>query len=258
MQRAEPPLLVERVDFDHDPVDLVVELDPLLFPGATRFGDRRDRFMSFRERVRAETVISQPLQRVPVAIDRKPVAHAEPVDPDRQRTLSRGRRVLLAEGACRGVARIRCRLLPFGDETFVQRVESAQREIHLSANLEQRRRLFLAGVDHPHRDRLDRLEIRCDVLAAVTVASGRAADERTVLVDEVDRETVDLRLGDIGDVTRPESLADVLVPLLQRLVRGYLFERAHRRRVLDLLERCVGESGVTSFGSDCSSATSSS
>ena len=62
VQRAEPPLLLERVDLDHDPVDLVVELDPLPFPGAARFRDGRDRLVTLGERIRAEAVLAKPLQ----------------------------------------------------------------------------------------------------------------------------------------------------------------------------------------------------
>ena len=39
VEHAEPPLLIERVDLDHDPVDLVVELDAARLPRAAGFGD---------------------------------------------------------------------------------------------------------------------------------------------------------------------------------------------------------------------------
>ena len=51
VQRAEPPLLLERVDLDHDPVDLVVELDASLLPRAARLGDRLDGLEPLGERV---------------------------------------------------------------------------------------------------------------------------------------------------------------------------------------------------------------
>src|SRR6185503_20776137 len=38
VESAEPPLLVEVVDLDHDPVDLVVELGPTVLPRAARLG----------------------------------------------------------------------------------------------------------------------------------------------------------------------------------------------------------------------------
>ena len=151
-------------------------------------------------------------------------AGAETVDPDRQRPLRRDRRVLLAERARGSVSRVRCGLLSLGDEPFVQGVEAAQREIDLAPDLQQRRRRLVGRELHPHRDCLDRLQVRRHVLAANAVATRCAADEDAVLVDQVDRQPVDLRLGDVGDIARAEPLADVLVPLLDRLVGGHLLE----------------------------------
>ena len=68
MERAEPPLLVERVDLDDDAVDLVVELDPLRLPEAADLGDGLDRVVPLCEGVRAKTVFPQPLERVPVRL----------------------------------------------------------------------------------------------------------------------------------------------------------------------------------------------
>ena len=45
VERAEALLLVEGVDLDHDPVDLVIELEPLRLPEAADLGDRRDRLV---------------------------------------------------------------------------------------------------------------------------------------------------------------------------------------------------------------------
>jgi hypothetical protein len=71
----------------------------------------------------------------------------------------------------------------------------------------------------------------------VAVASRRAAREHAVLVDEGDRRAVDLRLDHIADaVGAAEPLAHVLGPLVERLVRRHLLERAHGREVLGLLE----------------------
>ena len=87
------------------------------------------------------------------------------------------------------------------------------------------------------RNRLDRPDVRRDVLTLESVAARRAAHEHAVLIGQIDRETVDLRLEDIGDrLSRAEALAYVVVPLSQRFVRRHLLERAHWLEVLDLRE----------------------
>jgi hypothetical protein len=59
----------------------------------------------------------------------------------------------------------------------------------------------------------------------VSVAAGRAANELTALVGEVDRKPVDLRLGDEGDrLVRVEPFANVVRPFLERLVGCDLVE----------------------------------
>ncbi len=76
VERAEARLLVERVDLDHDPVDLVVELGaPPLPLGAAR-RDLLDRLEPLRVRVRAEAVLAQPRERLPVRLEPRPVARA--------------------------------------------------------------------------------------------------------------------------------------------------------------------------------------
>ena len=90
VQRAEAALLVERVDLDHDPVDLVVELDAPASP--TRAHARRDlldRLEPLRERVRAEAVLAQPLERLPLRLELEALALADAVDPDRRAAGSR-------------------------------------------------------------------------------------------------------------------------------------------------------------------------
>ena len=68
VQRAELALLRDRVDLDHDAVDLVVELaaPPLPLGAAPRH--LLDRLEPLGEGIRAEAVLAQPLQRVPVRV----------------------------------------------------------------------------------------------------------------------------------------------------------------------------------------------
>src|SRR3954447_667991 len=107
VQRTESALLLERVHLDHDAVDLVVELDALLLPVRARTRDRLDRVVQLRERIRAEAVLAQPLQRVPVPVRRQALLVPETVNPDRERAARGDRRVLLAERAGGRVARVR-------------------------------------------------------------------------------------------------------------------------------------------------------
>src|SRR3954451_15827151 len=107
-------------------------------------------------RVRAEAVLAQPLQRLPVTGRREALAVTETVDPDRERPRGGDRRVLLAQRSRRSVAWVRSRLLALRDQALVELVEAAEREIHLAAHLEERRRRLTGGELHPHRDWLAR------------------------------------------------------------------------------------------------------
>src|SRR6185437_10712168 len=136
VQCTEPALLVEGVDLDHDPVDLVVELDAALLPFPAGCGNGLDRVVMLRVGVRPEAVLAQPLQCLPVTGRGKALALTEPVDPDRERPRSCDRRVLLAQRSGRSVARVRSRLLALRDQPLVELVEAAEREVHLASNLE--------------------------------------------------------------------------------------------------------------------------
>ena len=116
----------------------------------------------------------------------------ELVAPGRQEPAGRDLRVLLAERARAGVARVgverQARLLALG----VDPGELGLRHEDLAARVERRRLL------QPVRDRLDRPQVGRDVLAGRPVAPGRALDEPAALVAERDREAVDLELGDVA------------------------------------------------------------
>ena len=85
-------------------------------------------------------------------------------------------------------------------------------------------------VDHD-RERADRPDVRRDVVARGTVAARGAADEAAALVDEVDREPVDLQVGRVLDRVRLEPFADARVPLLELFERVGVLDREHRRVV---------------------------
>ena len=175
VQRAEAALLVERVDLDHDPVDLVVELDPPLLPGDARGGDVLDRLEPLGVRVRAEAARARATRASPNCVSKStPSRCAGAVDPGRERAVGGDRRVLLAQRAGGGVARVRRELLVRPGEPLVQLAEARERQVDLAAHLDDRRRRVAV---HPQRDRLDRAQVRRHVLALDPVAARRAADE---------------------------------------------------------------------------------
>ena len=138
VQDAEPPLLVERVDLDHDAVDLVVELQPALLPLDAGGGDLVDRLEPLGVRVGAQAVLAQPLEHLELRLELDAFATAGSVDPDRERPVGGDRGVLLAEAARRRVARIRRELLVRPGEALVQLAEARDRQVHLAADLDQR------------------------------------------------------------------------------------------------------------------------
>ena len=79
------------------------------------------------------------------------------------------------------------------------------------------------------------------VLADLAVAARGAAHEHAVLVDERDRQPVDLRLGHEADLAHLDALARqvalaALDPGRQLLLVAGVGEREHRLEVADLLE----------------------
>ena len=142
--------------------------------------------------------------------------------------------ILLSQRPRRGVARVRCARLPLCDQALVELAKPGQRHVHLAAHLEHRRRAFVL---HLEGYCTDRAEVRRDILALHAVAAGCAAREETVLIEEVDRGAVDLRLEHEHDgLVGPETLPDVVRPLCERLVGRHLLERSHRQQVTYLLE----------------------
>ena len=67
VQGAETTLLVERVELDHDAVDLVSESRSPLLPGDAGVGDVVDRVEALRVRVRAETALLAATRAPPTA-----------------------------------------------------------------------------------------------------------------------------------------------------------------------------------------------
>ena len=119
----------------------------------------------------------------------------------------------------------------------------------------------LPGRAQAERHAADGPQVRGDVLAGRAVAARRARDERAVLVDQLDRDAVELGLGDVVDRARvAEEAADARLELLDLVAVHGVVERQHRARCgapcrsarsarADPLRRrvAVGELGMRGF-----------
>ena len=176
----------------------------------------------------------QPLERLPLRGELDTLEDADPVDEDREWPLRGDTRVELSQRPCGGVPRVRSGLLPGGELRLVEAYEALDREVDLPSHLDPGRRRI---AEHPERDRLDGAQVGGHVLPALAVPARRSPDERAALVDQRHGRAVDLRLEDVGDgLVGAEALADVVRPLLERLARRDLLERAHGRQVRNLRE----------------------
>ncbi len=94
--------------------------------------------------------------------------------------------------------------------------------------------------------RADGAEVPGDVLAGGAVAAGRARDQGPVLVDQLHRQAVQLRLDHVADGElggEPQQPPNPGVQLLQLLVGGDVPEREHRLPVGELGEGLGGGAG---------------
>ena len=233
---AELALKVEVVDLHDDAVDLEVERVAALLPGLAGSHDLLDRVLDLHVPVDPEAVVAEPLERLVMRLELEPVRGAHAVGPHRQRACGGELRVELADRAGGGVARVGVGGLPRGSAFLVQLCECRERQVDLAAHLEQRRRVF-----HAQRYRADRAQVLRHLLAHLAVAAGGSAHQDPVLVDERDREPVDLGLGDEADVAHLDSLARQIAlaahhPGCELLLVAGVGQRQHRLQVTDLVE----------------------
>ena len=91
VQRAELALLRDRVDLDHDAVDLVVELRATALPRRGRPRRRRRSIRTARRRDSCGSRARAATAALPVRLELEPLAAARAVDPDRERHSTRDR-----------------------------------------------------------------------------------------------------------------------------------------------------------------------
>ena len=122
---------------------------------------------------------------------------------------------------------------------------------HLAAHLDQLRHRVLVGARQPVRHGVDRLDVGRDVLAGAAVAAGQRPHQPAVLVEEVDRQPVDLQLAAAGPgPPRPSrsirayhaSSSSSLNALSRLSIGSQVVDRGELRgdRAADLLGRRVG------------------
>ena len=166
-----------------------------------------------------------------------PLVAADPVAPDRERPRGGDPGVELADRAGGRVAGVCERGLPGRGALLVELGERAARKVDLAADLDS-----LGRVVDPQWDRPDRAQVLGDVLADHAVAASRPANELAALVEQRDRDPVDLRLGDEAQL--PGADVELAQPVVQarlpgpELVRAAgVAQREHRLQVANRLER---------------------
>ncbi len=110
------------------------------------------------------------------------------------------RGILLAQRTRRGIARIRVRRFALGHDRGIEGLEILQPEVDLAAHLEQIRDRVLRRRGQLTGDVLDGACVERDVLTGASVAAGRAAHQPSLLVNQVQRDTVDLHLAQIVQI----------------------------------------------------------
>ena len=106
VDRPQRSLLGVARDLDHTAVDVVVDVLAPCLPCPAGLERRLHRVVQLDPLAGAEALLAEPGQRLPVRLQRKAAVRADLVGEYRQRPRGRDRRILLAQGARRGVARV--------------------------------------------------------------------------------------------------------------------------------------------------------
>ena len=83
------------------------------------------------------------------------------------------------------------------------------------------------------RHALDGADVEGDVLPRPAVTTGEGLGEPAVLVEQVDRQPVDLELAEVMDLGAPGLALDPVEPLVQLLRREGVVEAEHPLAVVD-------------------------
>ncbi len=159
---------------------------------------------------------------------------AERIGVERERTFRRFRRILHAHAAGGAVARIDEHLAALLARVRVVFFERGTRHVDLAAHLDDARPVLAVQAQ---RNRLDRAQVRRDVLAGRAVAARRAAHEAAILVAQANRKPVELGLDRKHRIRAVQPLLDAPHEVVHFLVGERVRERQHRNLVRHLGER---------------------
>ena len=182
----------EVVDLNNDAVDLVHQGVALLAVLVNEVEDRLGVCGNFAVGAHGQTPGGEQIVGLVLGGNVQAGARADAVHVHAQRARGGNRRVLLAQGACRGVTRVREGVLAGGNHGLVELLEVGGGDEHLAANLD-----FFGVVltGQLLRDARDGAHIVGDVFAGGAVAAGCRAHEGAVAVEQVHGEAVNLQLG---------------------------------------------------------------
>ena len=122
--------------------------------------------------------------------------------------------------------------LPASVIDTLSRSKASTGQEHLAAHLDQRGHREVVGAGEPVGHRGDGADVGRDVLAGAPVAAGQGADQPTALVEQVDREAVDLELAQQRRVVDPVA-RQARVPRRQLVVGERVVEALHPLEVVD-------------------------
>ncbi len=227
--RAELELFLAAIHLHDDAVDLEQQVVAMLAPMRDEGFDFGQRRTECALRIRRKSELIEQL--VGRGLRLHAAIRGDQVIQVRAELLLRDElRILLPQRTCRGVARIRQRLESRFFERFVVLREVGLGDVDLASDFET----LHARIDL-QRQRAHGADVRRHVVAACAVAARGAAHERAVLVEERDRDAVDLQLrfvfDDIIGRFLAEAAADALIPGAQLVERVCILDREHRRIV---------------------------
>jgi len=232
----------EVVEFDHDAVDLVIEVVPFgqqvvaVLDCGVDVGSAVGEVVDV-EPPRAEAVAGGPLGGGVIDSSIASLEGHDVVDETVQRAVGDDPRIELTDRPRGRISGIRKGFLPGFDAFAVVFPKAVFRHEHLTADSQPGGRVAAESL----RDRPNPAGLCGHVVARLAVAAGRRADEPAVLVEQFDRDAVEFRLTDVVDIlwverriAEPAGGAVGELPYVGCLAT--LGDREHRRGVFDRLK----------------------